>query len=92
MEGNASISPVREGFGRRVEGMESVAERTFTLPTHLIRRAVSPGVCAGLSTMLVTLISLLLRRTWRPQLPRMSEAWLRSHDLDFDRYDQWREY
>jgi hypothetical protein len=37
-------------------------------------------------------ISLLLRRTWQPQLPRMSDAWLRSHDLEFDRYDQWREY
>ena len=71
-----------------------VAERTLTFPAHLLRRFVSPTTRArtGVVTLLAAGISLLLRRTWRPQLPRMSEAWLRSHDVDFDRYDNWREY
>jgi hypothetical protein len=71
-----------------------VAERTLPLPAHLLRRFVSPTTRTrtGLLALLATGISLLLRRTWRPQLPRMSEAWLRSHDVDFDRYDNWREY
>lgn len=69
-----------------------MAERTLTFPTHLFRRLAGPGVCATAFAMLATVTSLLLRRTWHPQLPRMSDAWLRSHDLDFDRYDHWREY
>ncbi|HEY5619136.1 MAG TPA: hypothetical protein VIK60_14435 [Vicinamibacterales bacterium] len=69
-----------------------MAEDALTFPTHLFRRIVSPAACAALVALLVTFFSLLLRRTWRPQLPRMSDAWLRSHDLDFDRYDPWREY
>jgi hypothetical protein len=72
----------------------SVAERTLTFPAHLFRRFVSPATRTrtGLVALLATGISILLRRTWRPQLPRMSEGWLRSHDAEFDRYDNWREY
>ena len=73
----------------------SVAERTLTYPAHLLRRFVTPTTRTrkgGLVALVAAGISLLLRRTWRPQLPRMSEAWLRSHDVDFDRYDNWREY
>ena len=74
----------------------SVAERTLTFPAHLLRRFVTVTPTArtrtGLVALLATAISLLLRRTWRPQLPRMSDSWLRSHDVEFDRYDNWREY
>jgi hypothetical protein len=69
-----------------------VAERTLTLPNDLFRRFLSPTGMAALVALCAAAISPLLRRTWQPQLPRMSDAWLRSQDFDFDRYDPWREY
>jgi hypothetical protein len=91
-KGKPVYHPYSEPLAGVLKGTGSVAERTLIFPAHLFRRFGSPGICATLFATLATGISLLLRRTWQPQLPRMSDAWLRSHDLDFDRYDQWREY
>lgn len=70
----------------------NVAERELALPTHLFHRFLSPAVLSTLVAMFATAVSLLLRRTRQPRLPRMSEAWLRNHDLNAARNDSWRGY
>jgi len=69
-----------------------VTDRTLPFPSHLFRRFGTPAACTALVTLAASVLSFLFRRPWRPRLPRMSDAWLRSHDLEFDRYDPWREY
>jgi len=68
-----------------------VTEQTLRVPAHLFRRAGVPAVLGTLATLLVAGFSLLLRRTREPALPRMSEQWLRNHDLDAGRHD-WSGY
>ena len=70
----------------------AVAERTLPSPAHLFRRFAGPTVISTAAALLAASLSVILRRTLRPQLPRMSDAWMRSHDREFDRYDPWREY
>jgi hypothetical protein len=70
----------------------TVTEQTLRLPAHLLRRARMPAIVGTLATLFATAFSLLLRRTREPALPRMSEQWLRSHDLDAGRHDDWSGY
>jgi hypothetical protein len=51
-----------------------------------------PAIVGTLATLFAAAFSLLLRRTREPALPRMSEQWLRSHDLDAGRHDDWSGY
>ena len=70
----------------------AVAERTLPSPAHLFRRLAGPAVISTAAALVAASLSIVLRRALRPQLPRMSDSWMRSHDLEFDRYDPWREY
>jgi hypothetical protein len=70
----------------------AVAERTLPAPAHLFRRFAGPAVISTAAMLLAASLSVILRRALRPQLPRMSDAWMRSHDAEFDRHDPWREY
>jgi hypothetical protein len=70
----------------------AVAERTLPSPAHLFRRLAGPAVISTAAALIATSLCVVLRRALRPQLPRMSDAWMRSHDHEFNRYDPWREY
>ncbi|MGH9257145.1 MAG: hypothetical protein ACRD3C_21515 [Vicinamibacterales bacterium] len=69
-----------------------VVERTLAFPLHALRRFVMAGALSAFAALLATTVSMLLRRTRQPRLPRMSDDWVRRHDLDSWRYDPWRGY
>jgi hypothetical protein len=66
-----------------------VAERILTFPEHLVRHPAVPAVVGAAAAMLATFFTQLLRRMRQPALPRMSEDWLRAHDRDAGRSDEW---
>ena len=95
MEGNASISSPLQHLAGVLKANIAVAERSLTLPAHeahAFRRFTVPTAVSGLVTLCAAMAMVMLRRSWEPQLPRMSDAWMRNHDLEFGRYDHWREY
>lgn len=68
---------------------QAAAERVLTFPAYLVRRLAVPAFVGAAAAMLVTFFTQLLRRTREPALPRMSEEWLRAHDRDAGRSDEW---
>ena len=66
-----------------------MAERILTFPEYLARRLAAPALLCAAATLLVTFLTQLLQRTREPALPRMSEEWLRAHDHDASRSDEW---
>lgn len=57
-----------------------------TLPEFLLRVLTIP---AALAALIASAAALLRRRTRQPSVPRMSEDWLRSHDIDYRRDLPW---
>ena len=92
MEGSPVYHPLIEHLAGVLKAYVAVAERTLPSPAHLFRRFAGPAVISTAAALFAAALSVVLRRALRPQLPRMSDAWMRSHDLEFDRYDPWREY
>ena len=68
---------------------QAAAERLLTFPVYLVRRLAVPAVVGAAAALLATFFTQLLQRTRQPVLPRMSEDWLRTHDRDAGRSDEW---
>lgn len=67
-----------------------MAERVLTVPAYLVRRVIAPAAVGTLGALVAGAIAFLRHRATRPTVPRMSEDWLRTHDRDAGRYDDWR--
>ena len=57
-----------------------------TLPEFLLRVFTVP---AALAAVFAAAAALWHRRTRQPSVPKMSEDWLRSHDIDYRRDLPW---
>jgi hypothetical protein len=57
-----------------------------TLPDFLLRVFTVP---AALAALIAAAAALVRRRTRQPSMPRMSDDWLRSHDVDYRRDLPW---
>lgn len=68
---------------------QAAAERILAFPEYLVRRLAAPAVVGAAAALLASLFTQLLQRTREPALPRMSEAWLRTHDREAGRSDEW---
>ncbi len=64
----------------------TVRTEGITLPAFLLRFLMAP---VALGALFATAAALLHRRTHKPSLPRMSEEWLRNHDVDYRRDLPW---
>jgi len=62
------------------------AEGSIGLPAFFLRFFMAP---AALGALIATAAALLRRRTRQPSMPRMSEEWLRNHDIDYRRDLPW---
>lgn len=67
-----------------------MADRVLAFPTYLVRRLIAPAAVATFGALLGTTLAYLRQRAREPAFPRMSDDWLRTHDRDAGRYDQWR--
>jgi hypothetical protein len=69
-----------------------VAERTLPLPAPAVRWIVVPAFLGALTALLVSTAERIRRHARQPALPRMSDEWLRTHDLESGhRGEFWRE-
>ncbi len=66
-----------------------MAERILTFPVYLVRRLAVPVVFGAAAALVATFFTQLLRRTRQPVPSRMSDDWLRTHDRDAGRSDEW---
>jgi hypothetical protein len=57
-----------------------------TLPAFLLRFFMAP---VAVGALVATFAALLQRRASRPSRQRMSEEWLRNHDVDYRRDLPW---
>lgn len=71
---------------------QAAAERILTFPVYLVRRLAVPALVGVAAALVATFFTQLLRRTRQPALPRMSDDWLRNHDRDAGRSDEWGGY
>lgn len=72
-----------------LKDQHAVAERILTLPAYLVRRLAVPAVLGAAAALLAAFFTRLVQRTRQPALPRMSDDWLRTHDRDAARSDEW---
>jgi hypothetical protein len=76
--------------GKRVEVprvlVMAVRADEATLPQLLLRFLALP---AAVGALIATAAAVLRRRTRQPSVPRMSEHWLRGHDVDYRRDLPW---
>lgn len=66
-----------------------MASRVLTFPSYLVRRLATPALLGAAAALLATFFTQMLKRSREPALPRMSEEWLRAHDRDAGRPDEW---
>jgi hypothetical protein len=63
-----------------------MATRVEGFPTFLLRWLMAP---VAFGALLATVAAVLHHRARQPSLPRMSEEWLRNHDIDAGRDYPW---
>ena len=66
-----------------------MAERILTLPGQVFRRLAPPAGFGALGALLLAAVNFVVHRTRQPAMPRMSEEWLRMHDRDTSKSDEW---
>jgi len=65
-----------------LKGSSIVAERTLPLPPQFVRWLLAPAFLGALLTLFAAAAASIRRRTRQPALPRMSDNWLRTHDVE----------
>jgi len=63
-----------------------MAARAEGLPSFLLRWLAAP---AALGAFFAALAAVLRHRARQPSMPRMSDEWLRAHDIDSSREYPW---
>ena len=63
-----------------------MATRVESFPSFLLRWLAAP---AALGALLAAVTAVLRHRARQPSMPRMSDEWLRSHDIDAGRDHPW---
>ena len=66
-----------------------MAERILTFPGQVFRRLAAPAALGALGALVLAAVNFVVRRTRQPAMPSMSEEWLRMHDRDSGKSDEW---
>ena len=59
-----------------------MGERTLPLPPHFGKWVLAPAFLGAIAALFTAVGARIRRHARQPALPRMSEAWLRTHDAE----------